>query len=137
LRKVLAEVSVFLPNRDEARAITGYDDSRAAAKALREMGVGLVVIKLGAEGSFALGDSVEDRLPALPATVLDAVGAGDVYDGGFIFGMLRQMAVRDCMAFGSAAASLYISRGLRRFPVLSEVLAAAREYGVSIEEGKD
>jgi ribokinase len=44
LREVLAECSVFLPNRDEARAITGHEDPRQAARALRDLGVGLTVI---------------------------------------------------------------------------------------------
>jgi sugar/nucleoside kinase (ribokinase family) len=66
--------------------------------------------------------------------VLDAVGAGDVYVAGFVFGMLGGMAVPDCMGLGSAAASLYISRERERFPALPEVLAAARAYGVSWEK---
>jgi ribokinase len=173
LRDVLAECSAFLPNRDEAAAITGHSDPRRAARALRDMGVGLAVIKLGPEGSYALGDSpggsagapagdagrpgtpgggtaasrrpaapggpaglVEESLPALPVTVLDAVGAGDVYVGGFVYGMLCALPVRDCMALGSAAASLYISRELERFPALPEVMAAAKAYGLSQEEGE-
>jgi len=146
LREVLAEVTVFLPNRDEARAITGHDDPRAAARALRDMGVGLSVIKLGAEGSYALGEPpggpaapVEVTLPALPVAVLDAVGAGDVYVGGFVFGMLRRLPPRECMILGSAAASLYISRERERFPKLPEVLRTSGQYGLSIpatEEGE-
>jgi ribokinase len=134
LREVLAQVSVFLPNRDEAKAITGYFNPHTAGHALLDMGVDLVVIKLGAEGSYALGESVEDSLPALPVTVLDAVGAGDVFDAGYIFGMLRGCVVRECMALGSAVASLYISRDQQRFPGLSDVLAAVREYDVMIQE---
>jgi sugar/nucleoside kinase (ribokinase family) len=98
------------------------------------MGVELAVIKLGAEGSFALGEAGEESLPALPVVVLDAVGAGDVFAGGYIYGMLRRWKVRECMALGSAAASLYISRDHDRFPGLPDVLAAAREYDVLIQE---
>jgi ribokinase len=137
LKGVLSEVSVFLPNREEAAAITGRDEPEAAAGALRDMGVELAVIKLGPEGSYALGGSVEASQPALPVKVLDAVGAGDVYAGGFIFGMLRRMPVRDCMALGSAAAGLYVSRAHDRFPVLADVLAAARSYGISIQEDEN
>ena len=98
LREVLGEVSVFLPNRDEAEAITGHSDPARAARALREMGVEMAVVKLGPEGSFALGGwagrslgtageggaavPCEESLPALAVDVLDAVGAGDVYVGG-------------------------------------------------------
>jgi ribokinase len=135
LREVLAEVSVFLPNMDEARALTGHGYPEKAAGALRDLGVELAVIKLGAEGCLAVGPGCEQRLPARSVEVLDAVGAGDVFDAGFMAGMLRGWVVHDCLALGSGAASLYISRDRDRFPRWSEVLEAAASYGALPGEG--
>lgn len=135
LRAALAETSVFLPNLDEARVLTGHDTPGQAARALRDMGVGLAVVKLGAEGCLAVGPEGEERLPARRVSVRDAVGAGDVFDAGFMAGMLRGWRVRHCLALGSAAASLYISRDRDRFPALGEVLQAAAAYGALPEEG--
>jgi ribokinase len=128
LRHLLREVSVFIPNIDEAKAITGCENADEAARALLDHGVGLVVVKLGAQGSLALGAGIRESIPALSVRVFDAVGAGDVYNAGFMTGMLRGESVRDCMIFGSAAASLYISRDRDRFPLHEEVVRAALPY---------
>lgn len=134
LRALLREVSAFLPNRDEAREITGHESPPQAARALRDMGVELAVIKLGAEGCFALGADGEESLPARSVEVLDAVGAGDVFNAGFMAGMLRGWGLRACLALGSGAASLYIARDRDRFPTWAEALEAAASYGALPQE---
>ncbi|MCX7024576.1 MAG: carbohydrate kinase family protein [Spirochaetes bacterium] len=137
LRHLLSEVSVFIPNIDEAKAITGRESADEAAKALLDYGAGLVVVKLGAQGSMALGAGICESIPALPVRVFDAVGAGDVYNAGFMTGMLRGDGLRDRMIFGSAAASLYISRDRDRFPSNHEVVRAAIPYLIATHDDEE
>jgi 5-dehydro-2-deoxygluconokinase len=60
------------------------------------------------------------------------VGAGDTFDAGFLYGYRRGWEVVACLAYGSATASLYISRPADRFPDRPAVEAAAAEYGIAL-----
>ena len=124
VRALLAEVRVFLPNRDEAAALTGTDDPAAAARLLLADGPEIVVVKSGADGSLAVTRETEVALPALPVEVRDAVGAGDTFDGGFLHGLARGWPLERSLAFGNAAAAIYVSRLSDRFPAAGEVEAA-------------
>lgn len=125
---ILRQVTLFLPNLDEARAITGIEDVGEAAAALQAMGPELVVVKCGAQGSYARqGDQIL-QVPARPVSVYDAVGAGDVFNSGFLYALLQGWSLGDCLKFGNSASSLYISRQADRFPGLDEVMQIFREY---------
>lgn len=121
---LLAATDVFLPNLDEARALTGVADPLGAALALRVMGPGIVVVTCGPDGAVAVRGEERVTLPALPAEVVDAVGAGDCLDAGFLAGMRDGWTLARCLAFGSAAAALHVSRAIDRFPSRDAVLTA-------------
>jgi sugar/nucleoside kinase (ribokinase family) len=121
LRVLLRETQIFMPNLDEARAISGRESAEEAARALADLGPEVVVIKQGPEGSLALHDGRLVRQPALPAAVVDAVGAGDVFDAAFLFARNQDRPLQTCLRFGSAAAALYIARPRDRFPSADEV----------------
>ncbi len=128
MRTILKQVTLFMPNQDEARAITGKESVDDAAAALQDLGPELVVIKCGAQGSYARwGESIR-QVPALPVAVFDAVGAGDVFNSGFLYALLQKWPLEDCLKFGNSASSVYISRKADRFPHLEEVMKVFREY---------
>jgi sugar/nucleoside kinase (ribokinase family) len=123
LQGLLAQTSIFMPNLDEARSITGAADPSEAARRLAGMGPELVVVKMGREGSLARAGGREVRQRALPAEVVDTVGAGDVFNAGFLHARLRGRPLEACLQAGSAAAALYIARPRDRFPSAAQVLA--------------
>ena len=127
MRELLKQVSLFMPNWDEARAITRADSVDEAARRLQDFGPEIVVIKCGEEGSYARRGSEAYQVPPKPVQVHDAVGAGDVFNSGFLYGLLQDWPLEACLAFGNASASLYISRKVDRFPDLQEVTATAKE----------
>ena len=53
-------------------------------------GPALVVVTLGADGAFALSRAGSVRVPAVPATVVDTVGAGDAFTTGLIDALWRR-----------------------------------------------
>ena len=128
MRELLKEVTLFLPNWDEARAITGQKTVEDAALALQALGPDTVVIKCGEQGSYVRSGNQSCRLPPRPVQVRDAVGAGDVFNAGFLLGLRHAWPMEACLAVGNTAASLYISRKENRFPRLDEVFAAGRDY---------
>jgi ribokinase len=127
IRAMLRHVSLFMPNLDEARAITRQESVEDAALALQQLGPQWVVIKCGAAGSYARYGPETCRAAALPVKVFDAVGAGDVFNAGFMFGLRRGWPVPACLAFGNSASSLYISRATQRFPRLAKVAEVAHQ----------
>jgi len=106
-------VDVLLPNRHEAQALSGSPEPEAALRALRRH-AGTVVIKLDREGCIVSeGDRVE-RIPAPAVQVVNATGAGDAFDAGFLaawrLGRGVQAACRAAVSLGAFAATLPTSR---------------------------
>jgi ribokinase len=128
LRKLFSHINIFLPNLDEACAITGKQHPKAAAQCLHEYGIETVIIKMGAKGSFGSSNSEIISLPAFSVKVYDTVGAGDVFNAGFLLGHIRGYSIKDCIAFGNAASHYYISHPEDRFPVLKEVYHLAKSH---------
>ena len=109
LKNLLKYVDVFLPNTREATRITGTNDMETAVKRLAEM-VPLVVAKMGTEGALAQRGTERFASPALKLTTVDAVGAGDSFDAGFLHEYLRGSDLTTCLASGNRAGALSVTR---------------------------
>jgi sugar/nucleoside kinase (ribokinase family) len=128
LRKNLRYFKIFIPNLDEAQAITGLKEPEKAVEALLNDGPETVIIKMGADGSLGSSGNGFIHTPARATNVLDAVGAGDVYNAGFIFGTLQDWPLEARMVLGTITSSLYISKRINRFPTLEETRQTANEW---------
>jgi ribokinase len=133
VRALLADVDVFVPNADEARVLTGCDDSADAADALHGDGAALVVVKCGPDGSVARQGHERWSSPGHRVGVHDTVGAGDVFDAGLVDALARGADVPAAMAWANAAAALYVSRDRNRFPSRGDVAAFAGDACGSIQ----
>jgi sugar/nucleoside kinase (ribokinase family) len=137
-RGLLAETDVFLPNDAEAIRIAlaaGVDarDAEGAARALLGLGPRVVAVKLGREGALAVAaDGRVARCPALAVEPVDATGAGDSFDAGFLAGWLGGRSLEACLALGVACGSLSTraAGGTAAQPTLPEAEAAARVAGL-------
>lgn len=108
---------------DEVGALAGIDNPVDAAMSLAGDGR-LVIARLGADGAVACSDAGVVAVPGFPVAVLDTVGAGDVFDAGFIAARLRGSDVASSVRWGNAAAALTISTpGARSSPTLPELEA--------------
>jgi sugar/nucleoside kinase (ribokinase family) len=126
IERLLQEVRLFLPNLDEAMAITGEKTVERALEKAQSMGPELVVIKCGAQGSYTRVNNEVIHVEARSVSVYDAVGAGDVFNAGLITALRWGWSIKACLGFGNTASSLYISRADDRFPKLEEVISTAR-----------
>ena len=109
LKDALRYVDVFLPNAREARKITGRENLEQAVADLAEL-VGLVVVKLGPQGAIAQREHLRFASPALRVDAVDAVGAGDSFDTGFLSEYLRGSPMPACLAMGNLAGALSTTR---------------------------
>lgn len=89
LLPLLARSDLVFAGPHEARlAVPGADDPQQLAEGICALGPGGAVIKLGADGAFALLDGKPYRQPAVPVRVHDSVGAGDAFAAGYLAELL-------------------------------------------------
>ncbi|MEJ5081593.1 carbohydrate kinase family protein [Ochrobactrum sp. MYb379] len=100
-------VDVFLPNSEEAEAITGESDPSKALDILSEH-FPLVVLKTGAEGAWLRFDKTSVHLPAEKVDVVDTTGAGDAFNAGFIDLWIEGRCALDCLEAGVRRGSLAV-----------------------------
>jgi sugar/nucleoside kinase (ribokinase family) len=91
-----------------------------AASRLLELGARAVAIKLGASGCFVADSSHQAALPALPIKVVDSIGAGDAFCGGFLAGYLRT----DCLLVGAVCGSASAAHVIKGFGAFHSELPA-------------
>lgn len=100
-------LDVFLPNAEEAAALTGCDEPADAAEWLARL-VKLVVVKAGPAEARLCGAGMTASLRPPPVTVRDATGAGDAFVAGFLDRWLDGEAPDICLAWAVAAGNLAI-----------------------------
>ena len=81
-----------------------FDEERL--RSLCGLGPQEVVVTLGARGSIGWDGKETFVQEAFPVRAVDTTGAGDVYHGAYIYGVLRGWGMGTCMRFASAASAL-------------------------------
>jgi sugar/nucleoside kinase (ribokinase family) len=132
VRAILAETDLFVPNQDEVEALTGERAPAPTFDALNELCPGTTVVKAGVLGSYAADGEEIVNVRAIPTSVDNAVGAGDVFDSGVIAGYLNGSDILASMALASAAASIYVGRRDHRFPEYGDCMELANVVEVSV-----
>jgi sugar/nucleoside kinase (ribokinase family) len=103
---LLELVDIFIPNEDEARAITRARDTETALRELAKR-ARLVVVKRGRKGATALYESRILHSPGLQVRSVDTTGAGDSFDAGFIYAyVVRGMPIPEALRFANACGAL-------------------------------
>ncbi len=98
---------VLFPNAEEALRLAGRDDGDvdAAARDLAARGP-LVVVKLGAEGALAVRGDDLVRVAAPRVDAVDATGAGDSFDAGFLAAWLEEAGLEEALGLACACGAL-------------------------------
>src|SRR5262249_52670134 len=91
-------------------AVGGAASAAAAGRALRDRGVGTVIVTLGAQGSLACTARDDVRVPAFPVTAVDTTAAGDAFNGALGAALAGGDALPDALRFASAAAAIACTR---------------------------
>ena len=99
-------VDILFANEEEIRALCEKPPEEAARE-LKDQ-VEIVVVKLGAEGSFCLCGEGMVRVGVRPSTPIDTTGAGDLYAAGFIYGHMLGLHPEICGKIGAILAGRII-----------------------------
>jgi len=95
LSKYLKLTDVFILNEDEARELvlsekkeTGSFVIRRLLREIRQMGVKIPAITVGAKGAYAYDGLRICYQKEMPAKVINTTGAGDAFSSGFIASLI-------------------------------------------------
>ncbi|MBI4255101.1 MAG: ribokinase [Candidatus Rokubacteria bacterium] len=103
------------PNEGEAERLSGVPvrdetSAAAAARALRERGVGTVVVTLGAAGALACAADGEVRVSAFEVSVVDTTAAGDAFNAGLAVALAEKRPLETALRFAAATGALACTR---------------------------
>lgn len=103
MRELLPLADIVFAGDDEAAMVLGDLPTAELAAGLAAFGPREAVIKLGERGCYALVDGVGLGLPAVSVEVVDTVGAGDAFVGGYLAEWLEGHPLSDRLAVAVAA----------------------------------
>ena len=110
VRTALGQVNVTVGNLEECEVAVGTRQPGDAAKALRDMGIRLAVVKQGPAGVLASDGCGEVTVPPVPVDVVNGLGAGDAFGGALCHGLLSNWDTERTMRFANAAGAIVASR---------------------------
>jgi len=107
--------SVITPNETEAQALVGFPvvDATTAAQAaeqLLDIGVGVAVVKLGAQGVYYATADGGDFVPPFPVEAVDSVAAGDAFNGALAVSLAEGATLHQSVRMAAAAGALAVTK---------------------------
>lgn len=129
LKNLLPNIDIFLPNEQEFLMLTHSDTITDGIKRLPDE-KGLVVIKRGESGSMVIDDDkIYNVSPFFNNDVVDAIGAGDSFNAGFVHKFIQKEDPATCAKFGSimGAINTTASGGTNAFSDYRRIMKLAEE----------
>lgn len=91
----------YTPNRKEAMQITGTTSPEAAAERLRVY-FDNVVVKVDKDGCIGMDGGEMFFVPSIDEFQnVDSTGAGDAFLAGFVYGLMHDCPLKQCIAYGN------------------------------------
>ncbi|MGI6368910.1 MAG: carbohydrate kinase family protein [Anaerolineae bacterium] len=106
LQALIPYVSILICGEGFGRALSGVEGLYEAGERILEMGPEIVVQTEGADGSYTVTRDDRFHTPAFEVDVVDTTGAGDVFHGAWLVGMLHHWDLRTVARFATAVSAL-------------------------------
>ncbi len=101
LEALLPYVTIFLPNEAEIQCLTHTDSVIGAINKISKCS-NYIVVKCGTKGAIAWDKtSIIKQDVYLNEKVVDAIGAGDSFDSGFISKFIQRANFRECLNYAA------------------------------------
>lgn len=131
----LARLSDYVVTSEEFAKDLGWQlTQEALLKEKEKLGIKVLTITLGEKGSITISNDEFIQLSAFMVKAVDTTGAGDVFHGGYIYGLLNKWSLKDAVTFASALAAIKCTKigGRIGIPRLSEVrkFLAKKDYSI-------
>jgi len=109
LKKIIKRTDILLINESELSLLTKNENILESSKQVLSMGPQKIVVKLGSKGARCISKNEDISVGVYPVKdVVDPTGAGDVFGGGFVSGLIDKLSTSESMLRGSALASFCI-----------------------------
>ena len=114
-KELLSKITYITPNDLELSILTGMktdtlENAKKAVKKLLSMGPKNVISTLGGNGAM-IGDKKGIRhIPGFKVKVVDTVGAGDAFNGGFAYAISKGHKIDDAVRFANAVGGLAVTK---------------------------
>ncbi|AWO00869.1 carbohydrate kinase family protein [Chitinophaga alhagiae] len=129
LQQMLPHVDVFLPNEKELLLLTRSSSLPQAIASVTGSGH-IIAVKQGGKGSYCCNRQEALFKPAYyNKSVVDAIGAGDSFNAGFIYKFLQNTSLAGCQEFGNltGAVSTTAAGGTAAFTNFKNLMDYARQ----------
>jgi len=136
LRKLVEYVDVLITGAGFARGLTDIDDVWEAGERILEIGPRIFVETVGEDGSYTITAEESFHTPAFQVDVIDTTGAGDVFHGAYIVGLLHGWNLRQIALFSTAVSAIKCTKlgGRSGIPNFEETTTFLHERNVGFEE---
>jgi ribokinase len=111
-RDILSLVDVLTPNEHEAALLCGESGLSVAQAAHRliGLGVGAVVVTLGAEGALIVTAHKEEPAPGYPVKAVDTTAAGDAFTAALACALARGDHMLAAVRFANVVGALTVTK---------------------------
>lgn len=112
--KICSMMDIVIGNREEFDVVEhctmpNNKDNLVSAQAFLDMGIGVVVVKDGAKGSWTYTQGGEKlECGVVKTQVQKTFGSGDAFAAGFMYGVVNEKGLLYAMQLGSACASIVL-----------------------------
>lgn len=104
--EIVKNVDCLIASEHFPSDFLGIEDPVRAFRALAERFDGFLAVTMGARGAMAMVGGESVLFPGLNVRAVDTTGAGDIFHGAFVYGLLKNWPLHRIMAFSNAAAGL-------------------------------
>lgn len=99
-------VDILFANEEEAKALKDLSPEETLDVLSKD--VEIVVVKVGADGSWIKKGDEKVFVPTLVKGRVDTTGAGDLYAAGFLYGLIKNRSLKECGECGTLLAEQVI-----------------------------
>jgi 2-dehydro-3-deoxygluconokinase len=124
LLDICKKVDIVLSGQKEGQILFDIKDRDEIIDSFLKLGIKKVGLKLGSDGCIVAEKKFRKHISGYKVNnVVDTVGAGDGFNAGFIYGLLKGYGLEDCGKFGNAigAYATTVKGDVEGFPTFQDL----------------
>lgn len=136
LRALIPYVDILISGSGFVQSLTGKTDLWEACETSLALGPRVVVQTEGEQGSYTVTAEEKFHTPAFSCEVVDTTGAGDVFHGAYIVGLIQGWSLHEIASFATAASAIKCTRlgGRAGIPTWDDVMVFLAQHGIDLPD---
>lgn len=110
IMNMLPKIDIFVGSNYFYNTLFSNDQYEENCRSIMAKGPQIAIFTLGDKGCVGVSEQGFFQLPAFKVNVVDTVGAGDVFHGAFLAGLLKEYTVKDAARFACAVSAIKCTR---------------------------